>query len=259
MPEQDAYAVERTRLLEAFGKRQRAERERRNVSPMSTERTSVPGAARTALVDAADPRGRAEGPTGRPARRPARTTGARAPESFRVAALDQRSGVMAEKLHLVAFGRAVRQMREQHGLSVETVAVAAKLALGELEAIEAGRMVPGYYDLLYIPAALGITPTELLLRVERNGSDLDPRAVSVAFGQRLRELRTERGISQESLAHRTGLHTTAIGRMERGAREPRATMILRLAQGLEVLPAALLDGLEVTGCLSSRATARTPR
>lgn len=75
---------------------------------------------------------------------------------------------------------------------------------------------------------------------------LDSREVSVALGRRLRELRTERGISQGGLAHRTGVHTTAIGRMERGVREPRATMILRLAQGLEVPPAALLDTLAGT-------------
>jgi transcriptional regulator with XRE-family HTH domain len=76
--------------------------------------------------------------------------------------------------------------------------------------------------------------------------DLDSRAVSVALGRRLRELRTERGISQERLALRTGLHATTIGRMERGDREPRATMSLRLAQGLEVPPGALLDALETS-------------
>jgi transcriptional regulator with XRE-family HTH domain len=75
----------------------------------------------------------------------------------------------------------------------------------------------------------------------------DSRAVSITIDRRLRELRTERGTSQESLAHHTGIHETAIGRMERGAREPRATMILRLAQGLQISPGALLDGLEVNG------------
>lgn len=74
---------------------------------------------------------------------------------------------------------------------------------------------------------------------------LDPRTVRAAIGRRLRELRTERGISQECLARRTGIHTTMIGRFERGAREPRATMILRLAQGLDIQPGALLEELEM--------------
>ncbi len=63
------------------------------------------------------------------------------------------------------------------------------------------------------------------------------------FGQRLRELRAERGISQDQLARRTGIHPTAIGRFERGAREPRLRSILRLARGLGVPPGTLLDGL----------------
>jgi transcriptional regulator with XRE-family HTH domain len=68
---------------------------------------------------------------------------------------------------------------------------------------------------------------------------------TVAFGERLRELRAERGVSQDQLAHRTGIHATAIGRFERGGREPRLTTILRLAQGLDVPPGTLLDELIV--------------
>ena len=72
----------------------------------------------------------------------------------------------------------------------------------------------------------------------------DPRAASVAFGQRLRELRAEHGISQDQLACKTGVHSTAIGRLERGAREPRLTTIQRLARGIGVRPGALLDERE---------------
>lgn len=64
-----------------------------------------------------------------------------------------------------------------------------------------------------------------------------------AFGQRLRELRAERGISQDQLARRTGIDATAVGRFERGAREPRLRSILRLAEGLSVKPGRLVDDL----------------
>jgi transcriptional regulator with XRE-family HTH domain len=73
--------------------------------------------------------------------------------------------------------------------------------------------------------------------------DQDPQAASVAFGQRLRELRAEHGVSQDDLADATDVHPTAIGRLERGAREPRLTTILRLARGLDVEPGKLLDDL----------------
>jgi transcriptional regulator with XRE-family HTH domain len=73
--------------------------------------------------------------------------------------------------------------------------------------------------------------------------DQDPRVASVAFGQRLRELRAERRVSQDDLARATDVHPTAIGRLERGSREPRLTTILRLARGLDVEPGKLLDDL----------------
>lgn len=68
--------------------------------------------------------------------------------------------------------------------------------------------------------------------------------VCIAFGRRLRRVRAERGLSQDDLACRTGLHTTAISRFERGLREPRLKSILRLADGLGVPPGALVDGLD---------------
>jgi transcriptional regulator with XRE-family HTH domain len=73
--------------------------------------------------------------------------------------------------------------------------------------------------------------------------DDDPHAASRAFGRRIRELRGERHMSQDALARRTDVHPTAIGRLERGDREPRLTTILRIARGLDVQPGALLDEL----------------
>ena len=64
-----------------------------------------------------------------------------------------------------------------------------------------------------------------------------------AFGRRMRELRAEHGLSQDDLARATGIHATAIGRLERGSREPRLGTILRLARGLDVQPGALTNDL----------------
>lgn len=72
----------------------------------------------------------------------------------------------------------------------------------------------------------------------------DPRASSAAFGRRVRHLRNERGLSQDALARATDVHTTMIGRLERGVREPRLSTILRVADGLEVEPGELLDQLD---------------
>ena len=72
----------------------------------------------------------------------------------------------------------------------------------------------------------------------------DANRASQAFGRRMRELRVREGISQDGLAHSSGIHSTSIGRIERGGREPRLTTILRLAKGLDVEPGELVDGLD---------------
>jgi transcriptional regulator with XRE-family HTH domain len=71
----------------------------------------------------------------------------------------------------------------------------------------------------------------------------DPQAASLAFGQRVRQHRKARGMSQDALARATNVHATMIGRLERGAREPRLSTILRVADGLAVDPGELIDGL----------------
>ena len=73
---------------------------------------------------------------------------------------------MSERAELVVFGRVVREVREQRGLSVEAVAAAAGIAYGELDAIEAGRLDPGSRGVLHLATALGVAATALLLRVE---------------------------------------------------------------------------------------------
>jgi transcriptional regulator with XRE-family HTH domain len=73
--------------------------------------------------------------------------------------------------------------------------------------------------------------------------DSNPQQASKAFGKRLKELRVELGLSQDDVAREADVHPTAIGRLERGSREPRLTTILRVAHGLKVPPGDLLDQL----------------
>ena len=62
-----------------------------------------------------------------------------------------------------------------------------------------------------------------------------------AFGIRVRQLRTELGITQEDLAERCGLFRTYLSRIETGVANPTLTMIFALAQTLGVTPPELLD------------------
>lgn len=60
------------------------------------------------------------------------------------------------------------------------------------------------------------------------------------FGDIVRECRVQRGLSQEELAHASGLHRTQISLIERGERCPRLDTIFKLAQALEIQPNKLI-------------------
>lgn len=66
----------------------------------------------------------------------------------------------------------------------------------------------------------------------------DPR---VLFGRRVRELRTERGLSQERLAELANLHRNYIGGVELGERNIGLLNIVELAHALKVKPANLVE------------------
>ena len=54
------------------------------------------------------------------------------------------------------------------------------------------------------------------------------------FGKRLKELRLARGLSQEELAFRVGIHRTYLGGIERGERNPSLRNLAAIAKGLGV-------------------------
>jgi transcriptional regulator with XRE-family HTH domain len=68
------------------------------------------------------------------------------------------------------------------------------------------------------------------------------QSVAELFGTSLREIRKQRGLSQERLAELTGLSTNYVGEMERGLKAPGLSVIVRLARALDVSINELLRG-----------------
>ncbi|MDE2821998.1 MAG: helix-turn-helix transcriptional regulator [Chloroflexota bacterium] len=66
-------------------------------------------------------------------------------------------------------------------------------------------------------------------------------ALKAAFGQRIREVRQDRGLSQEALASLCDLDRTYIGSVERGERNISLVNISKLAAALGVSPKVFFD------------------
>lgn len=70
------------------------------------------------------------------------------------------------------------------------------------------------------------------------------RSRAQAFGDALRELREERGLSQEAAALTCGVDRSYFGRLERGQKTPTLGTVWRIADAFETQPSHLLARAE---------------
>lgn len=64
------------------------------------------------------------------------------------------------------------------------------------------------------------------------------------LGQRLRQLRGQRRLSQEQLAEAAGIHVTYLSTLERGRRNPTLSVLVDLAKALDMSLSELLKGVD---------------
>jgi len=67
--------------------------------------------------------------------------------------------------------------------------------------------------------------------------------ILVRFGNKIREIRKVKGISQERLAELSEIDRSYMGRIERGEMNVSLTKVYQISEALEVPPASLLEQL----------------
>jgi transcriptional regulator with XRE-family HTH domain len=73
-----------------------------------------------------------------------------------------------------------------------------------------------------------------------------------ALGERIRDFRSRKRLSQETLAFEIGVHRTYIGLIEQARRFPSMQMLIRISRKLDVTLADLLSGVEERARVLSR-------
>lgn len=69
--------------------------------------------------------------------------------------------------------------------------------------------------------------------------------IAKKLGARIQKLRTDRGLSQEELAFDADLHRTYISHVERGSRNITIIGLCKIAKGLKMEPAEILQGIKL--------------
>lgn len=69
--------------------------------------------------------------------------------------------------------------------------------------------------------------------------------ILIKFGERVREIRKEKGLSQEELAHKANLHRTYIGMIERAEKNITLVNIENIANALEISIKDIFNGITI--------------
>lgn len=71
--------------------------------------------------------------------------------------------------------------------------------------------------------------------------------IAKIIGQRIRNYRTQKGLSQEKLAELAGCHPTYIGQLERGEKNATLESVEKIASAIDISLSELFDKLGKSG------------
>ena len=72
------------------------------------------------------------------------------------------------------------------------------------------------------------------------------------FGQRLRNYRIEKNLSQEKLAELSGCHSSYIGQLERGQKNPTIESVFKVVSALDLTLSDFFSDIEGSICIGKK-------
>ncbi|MDD5038617.1 MAG: helix-turn-helix transcriptional regulator [Dehalococcoidales bacterium] len=78
-----------------------------------------------------------------------------------------------------------------------------------------------------------------------NKKDMEGISLEASFGQVLRVLRQQKGLSQEELGFESGYHRTYVSLLERGLKSPSLQTIFNISKALTIETSDLIKKVEI--------------
>ena len=123
----------------------------------------------------------------------------------------------------IELGEKVRLIRNEKKLTLSQVAEKSGYSISYLSDIETGNILPSIDAIKKLTKILDVPITAI---VESN----------LTFGQKLKRVREEQGITQSKLAALSNLSTGLIGQLESGKVQPSLGTIEKISEGLSISP-----------------------
>lgn len=134
---------------------------------------------------------------------------------------------------MIVRGEQIRALREERGYTLQDLAKRANLSLSYLSEIERGSKRPSLKTIDKLAAALNVSKAQLI-----KGDVTD---TGLSLGDKIRLLRSEKGLTPQDLAQRAGISLSYLNEIERGAVYPALNTLKKIAEGLDTAVTALIS------------------
>lgn len=140
-----------------------------------------------------------------------------------------------------SISKRLKELREEHDLTQEEFAEALGISKAAIKQYERSERTPNYDVMLKLEKLFGVSPCYLAGesddKLDCVSASNERTPITQIIGERLKELRLEKELTQQQLSEELNLSYKSIVNYENGYREPKTDVLYKLAQYFNVYPA----------------------